>query len=97
MRERERPDETLRVRIGLNVGEVLEREGTPFGAAVNAGARVMAKADGGEILVSETVRQLAGTLPGIQYRDRGSRCRSKDSTSRAPLRGRVARSAAEAS
>ena len=41
-RERERPDETLRVRIGLNVGEVLERAGTPFGAAVHAGARVMA-------------------------------------------------------
>src|SRR5215216_5259090 len=70
-RERERPDETLRVRIGLNVGEVLERDGTPFGAAVNAGARVMAKAAGGEILVSEMVRQLAGTVPGIQYRDRG--------------------------
>jgi len=70
-RERERPDETLRVRIGLNVGEVLERYGTPFGAAVNAGARVMSKAAGGEILVSETVRQLAGTVPGISYRDRG--------------------------
>jgi len=37
-RERERPEETLRVRIGLNVGEVLERDGHPFGAAVNAGA-----------------------------------------------------------
>jgi YVTN family beta-propeller protein len=70
-RERERPDETLRVRIGLNVGEVLGRDGTPFGAAVNAGARVMARADGGEILVSELVRQLAGTVPGVQYRDRG--------------------------
>src|SRR3954451_10994450 len=69
--ERERPDETLRVRIGLNVGEVLERDGTPFGAAVNAGARVMAKADGGEILVSEMVRQLAGTIPQTTFRDRG--------------------------
>src|SRR4051812_7539789 len=68
---RERHEETLRVRIGLNVGEVLERDGTPFGAAVNAGARVMAKADGGEILVSEMVRQLAGPVPGVQYRDRG--------------------------
>src|SRR5215216_6903656 len=70
-RERERPAETLRVRIGLNVGEVLERDGTPFGAAVNAGARIMAKADGGEILVSEMVRQLAGTVPRVAYRDRG--------------------------
>ena len=70
-RERERPDETLRVRIGLNVGEVLERDRTPFGAAVNAGARVMSKAAGGQIFVSEMVRQLAGTVPGISYRDRG--------------------------
>ena len=70
-REQERPDETLRVRIGLNVGEVLERDGHPFGAAVNAGARVMSYADGGEILVSEVVRNLAGTVPGVTYKDRG--------------------------
>ncbi len=59
------------MRIGLNVGEVLGHDDEPFGAAVNAGARVMAKADGGEILVSEMVRSLAGTVPGIEYRDRG--------------------------
>jgi class 3 adenylate cyclase len=70
-REQERPDETLRVRIGLNVGEVLERNGHPFGAAVNAGARVMSYAHGGEILVSEVVRNLAGTVPGVTYKDRG--------------------------
>ena len=70
-RERARPDETLRVRIGINVGEVLQRDGHPFGAAVNAGARVMSKADGGEILVSEQARQLAGTVPGTTFRDRG--------------------------
>src|SRR5918992_5591346 len=33
---RDTPDEEVRVRIGLNVGEVLERGGHPFGAAVNA-------------------------------------------------------------
>jgi virginiamycin B lyase len=69
--ERERPEETLRVRIGLNVGEVLERDGHPFGAAVNAGARVMAKGSGGQILVSEMVRRLVGTMPGVSFRDRG--------------------------
>ena len=36
----EHPDERVRVRIGLNVGEVLERGGHPFGAAVNATQRV---------------------------------------------------------
>ncbi|MEP6978990.1 MAG: adenylate/guanylate cyclase domain-containing protein [Thermoleophilia bacterium] len=70
-RERAEPGSTLPVRIGLNVGEVLELEGTPFGATVNAGARVVAKAAGGQILVSEMVRQLAGTVPGVSYRDRG--------------------------
>lgn len=61
----------VRVRIGLNVGEVVGADEHPFGAAVNAGARVMAHAKGGEILVSETVRRLAGTMPGISFRDRG--------------------------
>jgi YVTN family beta-propeller protein len=69
--EDERPEETLRVRIGLNVGEVLERDGHPFGAAVNAGARVMSKASGGQILASEMVVRLAGTMPGVSFRDRG--------------------------
>jgi YVTN family beta-propeller protein len=69
--ELERPEETLRVRIGLNVGEVLERDGHPFGAAVNAGARVMAKASGGQVFVSEMVVRLAGTMPGVTFRDRG--------------------------
>ena len=68
---REQPDENVRVRIGLNVGEVLERDGHPFGAAVNGAARVMAKAAGGEILASDPVRQLAGTMPGIAFRERG--------------------------
>jgi class 3 adenylate cyclase len=38
-REREEPGSTLSVRIGLNVGEVIGHDATPFGAAVNAGAR----------------------------------------------------------
>jgi class 3 adenylate cyclase/streptogramin lyase len=67
------PDEALRVRIGLNVGEVLERGGHPFGAAVNATQRVAGHARGGEILVSEPVRHLAGTLPDLRFRDRGRR------------------------
>jgi DNA-binding beta-propeller fold protein YncE len=63
----------VRVRIGLNVGEVLERGGHPFGAAVNATQRVAGHARGGEIFVSEPVRHLAGTLPDVRFRDRGRR------------------------
>jgi YVTN family beta-propeller protein len=65
------PGQALRLRIGLNVGEVLERDGHPFGAAVNAAARIAAVAKGGEVLVSDAVRQLAGTTPGIAFRERG--------------------------
>ena len=68
---REHPEEDVRVRIGLNVGEVLERGGHPFGAAVNATQRVAGHAKGGQILVSEPVRHLAGTIPDVTFRDRG--------------------------
>lgn len=61
----------VRVRIGLNAGEALEQDGDLYGEAVNAAARVMAKAKGGEILVSEVVRQLAGTMPDVAFSDRG--------------------------
>ena len=68
---REHPEEDVRVRIGLNVGEVLERGGHPFGAAVNATQRVAGHAKGGQILVSEPVRHLAGTIPDVTFSDRG--------------------------
>jgi class 3 adenylate cyclase len=64
-------DEPLRLRIGLNAGEVIDKAGHPFGGAVNAAARVAGNAKGGEILVSDAVRQLAGTMPGVSFRDRG--------------------------
>ncbi len=60
-----------RVRIGVNAGEVREDEGELFGAAINLASRVMDRAAGGEILVTETVRQLAGTMPDARFRDRG--------------------------
>jgi DNA-binding SARP family transcriptional activator len=68
---RERPAEEVRVRIGLNAGEVLHGSGRPFGAAISAAKRVVDCAKGGEILVSEAVRHLAGTVPGTGFRDRG--------------------------
>lgn len=67
----ENADNRVRIRVGLNVGEVIEEGGHPFGAAVNGAARVAAKAKGGEILVSEAVKQLAGTIPDVTFRDRG--------------------------
>lgn len=54
---REHRDTAIRVRIGLNAGTALAEEGRLFGAAVNAAARICAKAQGDEILVSESVRK----------------------------------------
>jgi DNA-binding SARP family transcriptional activator/class 3 adenylate cyclase len=61
----------VRVRMGLNAGEVTEERQDLFGAAVAAAARIAAKAEGGEILVADVVRQLAGVVPGLRFHDRG--------------------------
>ena len=57
---KQNPERKVRIRIGLNTGEVVEEAGDIFGAAVNVAARVAGKAKGGEILVSDVVRQLVG-------------------------------------
>lgn len=46
---------TLRVRMGLHVGEAHEREGDYFGPAVNTAARIMSAGHGGQILASAAV------------------------------------------
>ena len=61
----------LDVRAGLHSGEVEMAAGTIAGIAVNIGARVAARAGGGEVLVSRTVKDLvAGS--GIEFDDRGA-------------------------
>lgn len=66
-----------RVRIGVNTGEVTRSAHDPVGESVNAAARIAARAAGGDVLVSDVVRQLVGTIPGVRFVDRG----------RAPLKG----------
>lgn len=60
-----------RLRIGVNAGEVVDPDGDPTGAAVNAAARIVARAEGGEVLVSDVVRQLVGRVPTVRFVDRG--------------------------
>jgi class 3 adenylate cyclase/pimeloyl-ACP methyl ester carboxylesterase len=48
----------IRVRLGLNAGEPVAEDRDLFGAAVQLAARVCARADGGQILVSNVVREL---------------------------------------
>lgn len=69
--QRELGDSVPRIRIGINTGEVVDDDGDPLGGVVNAAARIADKAKGGEVLVSEVVRQLAGSVPAIEFVDRG--------------------------
>jgi class 3 adenylate cyclase len=60
-REREGSEEALRIRIGLHTGEVISEEGDYFGKNVILAARIAAEATGGEILVSEELREAAAS------------------------------------
>jgi class 3 adenylate cyclase/DNA-binding CsgD family transcriptional regulator/tetratricopeptide (TPR) repeat protein len=61
----------IRVRMGLNTGEVLRESGTLYGTAVNAAARISAKAVGGQILCSQIVRDVTTGVRGFDFIDRG--------------------------
>jgi len=66
----EREGEPLSVRVGLNAGEPIEEDGDLFGATVILASRIAAKAEGGEILVADTVRGLCSGK-GFLFADRG--------------------------
>ena len=61
------------VRVGLNHGSAVERDGDYFGAAVNLAARVSAEAAGGEVLLTGQTAALAPELEGVLYEPRGRR------------------------
>ncbi len=52
--------ERVRVRMGLHAGEAIREAGDFFGRSVILAARIAAQAGGGEILVSESLKELAG-------------------------------------
>jgi class 3 adenylate cyclase len=61
----------LEVRAGVHAGEIELRGADVGGIAVHVAARVMAKAEPGEVVVSRTIKDLtAGS--GLQFDDRGS-------------------------
>jgi class 3 adenylate cyclase len=60
----------LEVRAGIHTGECELLDGKVAGIAVSIGARVAAQAEAGEVLVSQTVRDLV-TGSGLAFDDRG--------------------------
>jgi predicted ATPase/class 3 adenylate cyclase len=69
----------LQVRVGIHVGNAEERDGDYFGPTVNRVARLMSIGHGGQVLVSDAVReQIQAQLPeGANLTDLGLR-RLKD-------------------
>jgi len=63
----------LGLHVGIHAGDVIEEDGNVFGGAVNIAARVAAESAAGEVLVSQTVRDLARTSAGVEFEDAGER------------------------
>ena len=61
----------LRVRVGLAAGDVSWEDGDCFGLPVVTAARLQASAAGGQILVSNVVRWLAGERSGATFESLG--------------------------
>jgi class 3 adenylate cyclase/tetratricopeptide (TPR) repeat protein len=70
-RNRREPERAIRVRIGLNTGEVIREEEDLFGATVNAAKRITDHAGAGEILASESVKVILGAASTVELEDRG--------------------------
>jgi predicted ATPase len=58
----------IRVRMGLNTGEVHERDGDYFGPPVNRAARLMDAGHGGQVLIAAVTADL---VPGLVLRNLG--------------------------
>jgi class 3 adenylate cyclase len=61
----------LPLHIGIHAGDVIREPGNVFGGTVNIASRVCGLCHPGEILVSQTVRDLARTSAGATFVDRG--------------------------
>ncbi len=62
----------LRVRMGLHTGEAEERDGDYFGPAVNRTARIMAAANGGQVVASALTVGVIGDVKEVKLFDLGS-------------------------
>jgi adenylate cyclase len=56
-----------RPRIGIHYGRTLYRDGDYYGRSVNLAARVVARAQAGEVLVTEQVREAVPETPALRF------------------------------
>jgi len=63
----------LGLHVGIHAGDVIREGDNVFGGAVNIAARISGESAAGEVLVSQTVRELARTSAGVSFEDGGER------------------------
>jgi adenylate cyclase len=63
---------TPQPRMGIHYGEALYRDGDYYGREVNQAARVVARASGGEVLVTRAVVDEAEGMDGLHFRRLGA-------------------------
>ena len=61
------PEQGVRVRVGVHTGEVIAEDGDIFGRHVMLAARVGGLAEGGQILVSSLVREIAAARGDLAF------------------------------
>jgi class 3 adenylate cyclase len=61
----------LRLHIGLHAGDVIREADNVYGGAVNTASRICGLSTPGEVLVSQTIRDLARTSADVTFEDRG--------------------------
>jgi adenylate cyclase len=61
------------VRVGMDTGSAIERNGDWFGGTVNLAARVAGAAGGGEVILTEATRVASGELDDLRLRELGRR------------------------
>jgi class 3 adenylate cyclase len=68
---RQREGARIEIGIGINTGEPVREGADFFGGTVNLASRICAVAEPGQILVSETLRAVAGKIEGTTFEDKG--------------------------
>ena len=66
-RHNRRGGEAMAIRVGVAAGEATEEDGDYFGTPVVAASRLCARAEGGEILITEMAQMLAGSRGDQQF------------------------------
>lgn len=67
------PNRQMHFRIGISIGDVVEREGDLLGDGVNVAARLQALAEPGSICVARNVQEAVTNKISVPFRDMGRR------------------------